>query len=150
MHICEHLTMKGSVVIQVIECSTGKVVQRVEKENLIVDLGKTIASRLLGHDAAYINEYISAIGFGTSNTAAAAGQTTLQTQVLTKAVTASYPTATSVMFSATMLDTEGGTNTFREIGLLSNATAKLFSRLVIGDIVKSTLYKIQVDWTITL
>lgn len=148
MNISECILAKGDVVIRRIWNDGTEEV--IEKKNLIVTTGKTLMAKLLGGDAAYKNlEHISKIGFGADGTAAAVGQTTLLNQILSKAATVTYPAANQVMFSATMEAAEGGTSTYREIGLLSDATNKLFSRLVIADITKSSLYKIQVDWTIS-
>ena len=120
-----------------------------EYKNLVVNNGKTILARLLGHDVAYAEEYISKIAFGTSGDAPVVTNTALGAEVLAKTATVSYPAYNSVMFSAVMLDTEGGANTFQEMGLKSYNGNILFSRLVIPAITKSALYKIQVDWTIS-
>ena len=144
----EIIKVTGEVVVTVTNTETGEVVQ-TEKQNLVVNNGKTILAKLLGHDAAYINDFIDKIAFGTGNTAAASTQTALVAQVLTKAAAVTYPAFNQVQFSATMTGSEGGTNTFAEIALLSNTNNRMFSRLVISPITKSTLYQIQVDWTIS-
>lgn len=149
MQIEEIISVRGSVTVKVINAVTGIVEQEIHKDNLVVTSGKKILARLLGHDVAYTGEYVAAIGFGTSNTAAVVGQTALIAKVLEKAATVTYPADNSVKFTATMLDTEGGTSTYQEIGLLSQATGTLFSRLVISPITKSSIYKIQVEWIIS-
>jgi hypothetical protein len=121
-----------------------------EKDNLIVSTGKTIMARLLGGDASYKNlEHISKIGFGTDATTAAAGQTALLAEQFEKAAGADYPAFNQVRFIATMESAEGGSHTYREIGLKTDATEKLFSRLVISPVTKSSAYKIQVEWIIS-
>ena len=144
----EIIWVRGDVVVTMIPVAGGEAIRK-EYKNLVVSSGKTILAKLLAHDASYVGEYISKIGFGTGNTAAAIGDTGLKALVLSKAVTITYPAFNQVMFSATMNDNEGGSSTYQEIGLLSSGTSKLFSRLVISPITKSTLYKIQVDWTIS-
>lgn len=140
------ITVRGDVKITI----TGpEGVQTIEQKNLVVNNGKTILTKLLGHDVAYTGEYISHIAFGTSGTAPTVTNSVLGAEVLSKPATVTYPAYNSVMFSATMLDTEGGSNTFQELGLKSEATGILFSRLAIPSITKSSLYKIQVDWTIS-
>jgi hypothetical protein len=114
-----------------------------------VNNGKTILAKLLGHDVAYVGDFISKIAFGTSGTVPVDTNTDLGAEVLQKTATVTYPSINSVMFTATMLDTEGGSLTYQELGLKSDATGMLFSRLVIPAITKSSLYKIQVDWTIS-
>lgn len=123
--------------------------QPIAYRNLVVNGGKTILAKLLGHDADYIGEYIDAIAFGGGATAPDVSNEALEDEILVKAATASYPAFNSVMFSAVMDVYEGGTATFQEVGLVSHSTRKLFSRLAINPIMKSTLYKIEVDWTIS-
>lgn len=141
------IKIRGDVVLTMTYFDGRK--ERHELKNLVVNNGKTILSRLLGHHASYTGEYVSQIAFGTSSTAAAVTDTALGAQVLAKPATVTYPAFNQVTFSATMLASEGGTNTYQEIGLLSAGTNILFSRLIIGAIVKSALYQIQVDWTIS-
>ena len=140
------IKVSGEVLLT-IEGPLGKEVRHYK--NLVVNNGKTILAKLLGNDVAYIGDFVSKIAFGTSGTAPVATNTALGAEVLQKAATVTYPSINSVMFSATMLDTEGGSNIFQELGLKSDATGMLFSRLVIPAITKSSLYKIQVDWTIS-
>jgi hypothetical protein len=122
-------------------------VQPLAYRNLVVNGGKTILAKLLAND--YDGEYIDAIAFGTGSTAPAVSDVALEAQVLVKTATPSYPAFNSVMFTTVMDVYEGGTATFQEVGLVSHTTRKLFSRLVINPIMKSTLYKIEVDWTIS-
>ena len=120
-----------------------------EHRNLVMQVGKTVLCKLLAHDPTYVNEYISKIGFGTNSTAAADSQTALVAQVLTETATPTYPASNSVTFTAVMGVADGGTATYQELGLLTNLTSMLFSRVVISPILKSSLYRIQVEWTIS-
>jgi len=143
----ENIKVRGDVDIRLYRHDGS--MEALEYRNLVVNGGKSILAGLLGNSSAYTGEYIDAIAFGTGSTAPDVSNTTLQTQVLTKTASASYPAFNSVMFTAVMDVADGGTATFQEVGLLSHATQKLFSRLVINPITKSTLYKIEVDWTIS-
>jgi hypothetical protein len=121
------------------------------KKNLVVSNGKTILAKLLGGDANYKNlEHISTIAFGTDDTAAVIGQAALVAEQLEKTVEVDYPAFNQVRFQATMEAAEGGTLTYCELGLKSDATGILFSRIVISPITKSAAYKIQVVWTISI
>lgn len=121
-----------------------------EGKNLIVNGGKTLMAKLLGGDASYKNlEHITKIAWGTDGTAAAATQTSLLAEQFEKAVTVDYPAFNQVRFTATMEGAEGGSYTYQEVGLKSDATEILFSRKVISSINKSSAYKIQVEWTIS-
>ena len=142
--------MRGDVKVWLVD-ATGARTLAFEKKNLIVRNGKTIMAKLLGGDASYKNlEHISTIAFGTSSTAATDTQTNLIAQQFSKAATVDYPAYNQVRFSATMDAAEGGSYTYQELGLKSAATGILFSRIVIAAITKSTSYKIQVEWTISL
>lgn len=145
----EPVGMRGDVRVFLAPLDGGPA-QLVFEKNLIVNGGKTLMAKLLGGDAAYKNlEHLTKIAFGTAATAAAATQTALIDETFEKAATVSYPAFNQVMFSTTMEANEGGTSTYQELGLKSDATEVLFSRVVIPAIVKSTLYKIQVEWTIS-
>ena len=139
--------VKGELKVSLLY-EDGRVVVH-EHKNLVMQVGKTILTKLLAHDPVYVAEYISKIGFGTDPTPAADSQTALVAQVLTEAVTLTYPAYNSVMFTAVMGVADGGTATYQELGLLTNATNMLFSRVVISPILKSSLYRIQVEWTIS-
>jgi hypothetical protein len=140
---------RGDVDITVI-AEDGTIIDKIEYRNLIVDVGKTLLAKRLAGDASYASEHIGKIAFGTSNTAAAAGQTSLVAEVLSKETTASYPAYNQVKFSATMESNEGGSSTYQELGLKSATSNILFSRVVISPITKSAAYKILVEWTISI
>ncbi len=145
----EVIRAKGTVRVSLRNVLTGEIVESHDY-NLIVSVGKTILAKLLGGDAAYAGlEHISKIAFGTGSTAAATTDTALESEQLAKDVTVSYPAFNKVMFAATMGADEGGSLTYQEMGLKSDATGILFSRIVINPIAKSTLYEIDIEWTIS-
>jgi len=145
--IKEIINVKGEVKVSLIY-EDGRV-EVHDHQNLVMRVGKTLLAKLLAHDPAYVNEYISKIGFGTGSAATADTQTALQAQVLTETVTVSYPAYNSVMFTAVMGVSDGGTSSYQEFGLLSNASSILFSRVVTSPLTKSSLFRIQVEWTIS-
>jgi hypothetical protein len=150
MNVGEMMTLRGDLKIFVRELD-GTLVEEREVQNLIVNGGKTLVAKLLGGDASYKNiEHITKIAFGTSSTAAAAANTALGAEQYEKAVAVSYPAYNKVMFTTTMEGNEGGSFTYQELGLKSDATEILFSRVIITPITKSTLYKITVEWTISI
>lgn len=119
-------------------------------DNMVVNGGKTIVARMLGNDASYADEYINTIAFGTGSNAPSTSDTALQTQVFEKAATVSFPAFNQVQYAATMLASEGNGNTFQEVGLLTEGSDMLFSRLLIGAIAKTSLYAINVEWTLSI
>jgi hypothetical protein len=143
----EHIKVRGDVLITEF-LSDGRTLKHAY-HNLVVNGGKSILAGLLGHSGTFANEYIDTIAFGSGSTVPVVTNTTLQTQILTETAVASYPAFNSVTFSATMQSNEGVASTFQELGLLSHATGKLFSRLAISPITKDNQSKIQVDWTIS-
>lgn len=116
------------------------------EKNLVVDTGKTMLAKLLG--GGYAGGSVDTIAFGVGTTAAAGADTALGSEQFTKAAVVTYPAFNQVTFTATMEAAEGGTNTYTELGLKATG-GDLFSRVIIPAIVKSTLYKIKVDWTIS-
>ena len=130
---------------------TGQVLATPEYRNLVVTVGKKTIARLLGGDGNYHGlEEISKIGFGTDGTAAAVGNAALGAQQFSKACSVTYPADNQVQFSVTMLSSEGGSHPYRELGLLTKTSDYLFSRVVIGAIVKTSAIAIKVDWLISI
>ena len=128
----------------------GRKVLHQHKKNLIVNTGKTVMPKLLGGDASYKNlEHISKIDFGDGVTPPAVADTALESSRFTKAAVATYPAFNKVQFDSTMESAEGGSYVYTELGLLTDATDKLFSRIAITPITKSSLYKIAVEWIIS-
>lgn len=149
MQIIEKIKPVGSVTVTVEDVTTGKIVSKLDKENLVVTTGRNMLARYLGGYAGQGAEFIDRVAFGTDGTAAIPSNTGLGNQSLIKDATVSYPADGQVKFTAVMEAVEGGTLTYREIGLLSAESGTLFSRLVIPAIEKSSIYKITVDWTIS-
>lgn len=144
----EGIRVRGDVTITITDKNGNAEVR--EHKNLVMQVGKTILAKRLANDAAYANSYIDRISFGTSSAVATDSQTNLLGTVATPvaAITIAYPAYNSVKFSATLLANEGGSNTYQELGLFG-VDEKMFSRLVIAPITKSTAYQIAVDWTIS-
>lgn len=99
----------------------------VDEPNLIVNGSKTAHAHLLGGDVT--GRSVTTIGFGTSGTAPATGNTAL-TGAFTKAVDAvTYPDASSVTFAFSLGTTENNGMAILEFGLLTGGGA-LYARKV--------------------
>jgi hypothetical protein len=147
--ISEAIHVRGDVTIRVKDRS-GTIIKAIEMKNLVVAVGKTILAHRLSGDAAYASHYIAAIKFGTGTVAPAAGDTGLGSAQFSAPVTASYPATNKARYSAAMDYAEGGSLTYSEMGLFTaDAVPKMFSRLLIGPILKSSAYRIEVDWDIS-
>jgi hypothetical protein len=92
-----------------------------------------------------------AIAIGTGTNAAAAGDTTLQTEVARSA----FGSSSTVANVATMTSTFAagtGTGAITEAGVFSNATSggTMMSRVVFSVINKGSLDSLSITWTITV
>lgn len=145
----ETINMRGDVLIRLRNKETGEI-KEVPYQNLIVKLGKNLLARLIAGDPTALK--IDKIGFGTNGAATAIDQTGLGGEIVKKNTTnQSFAIGNSAYnqakFVTTLLDNEYNSQTYKELGLFSGNT--MFSRLVIGDIAKTTAYEIDVEWTIS-
>lgn len=145
----EMIKVKGHVRIVVTDLLTGKeTIQEID--NLVVNGGKTILAKLLGHDAAYLSEYIGKMAWGSGSTAPAVTDVGLGSELFRKDVeSVAYPAFNSVRFVGIILATEGGSSTYQEIGLFSAAGDKMFSRVLMNPVTKASTNQIYVEWTIS-
>lgn len=139
--------IRGAFFLQVIEIATGKVLSVTDEKNLVVQVGKTNVTKLLGGGVAGVA--ITQIGVGTNSTAPALSDTALTSQFKKAVDAVSYPDASSVRFSFTIDGTEANGKTIREFGLL-DANDGLFSRKSHADIVKTSSVILSGTWTITI
>lgn len=147
--LTEKLPMRGDAKITITDVVTGKV-EVIKRKNLIVTLGKKLVVRHLGGDASYHDEFLTKMGFGTSDTAPSAGDTALGAEVTEKTATITYPTDTSLKATATLATGDANGNTIKEIGLKTGVTEFLFSRIANLSIAKTATVTVTVEWTITL
>lgn len=145
--INDGVTAIGDFCLQIIDKKTGECLEIFEEKNLVVTLGHTNIAKLLGGDAA--GKAITKIAVGTSGAAPTLGNTSL-TGMFSKALNwHTYPTANSIRFEWTILDSEANGITIREFGLL-NSDNVLFARKVRSEIVKTDAVSLLGSWTITI
>lgn len=89
----------------------------IEEKNLIVDLSKQIHAQLLGGNVA--NQSVTKIGFGTSTTAPAAGNTSLTGQYLKAIDGVTYPLTNQVSFQFSLGTSENNGVSIGEFGLFT-------------------------------
>lgn len=142
----EELKLQGWVTFQQLDAA-GNVVETIEGPNLITDLGKLNAERLLGGHAS--GKPITQMAFGTNGTAPAPGDTAI-TAPLTKAITAvSYASGNTVVFETDIL-TGDPAMTVAEVGLLNVdgvlCHRKVFSppKAKVAGIAYHVTYKVKV------
>lgn len=105
----------------------GKLIDRIEEKNLIVDNSKLIHSRLLGGDVT--NRSVTQFGVGTNGTAPAGGNTALTSSYIKALDDVSYPATNQAQFDFSLLTSEANGKAILEFGLLT-AGSMLYARKV--------------------
>jgi hypothetical protein len=118
-----------------------------DHHNMVVTAGKNLLAKRLAGDS---TQNITKIVFGTGSTAAAITDTAMVSPSSPAYnISYTYPSSTSVRFTASMAHGEGNGNSFTEMGL-TTAAGVLFSRLVLqAPVVKTSEYALDIDWTIS-
>lgn len=134
---------EGILTLQIFR--KGELIEEVGY-NLVVDLSKQQLARLIGGDVA--NRSITKIGFGTSGTAPAAGNTSL-TDAYVKALGAvTYPATNSVQFAFTLGTSEANGKSIQEFGLFTAGDVLFARKTRAGAIVKDSDLSLNGTWRI--
>lgn len=134
----------------------GNITYELRKHNLAVTAGlESIAQRLAGVDVpANKKGTITYLALGTGTTAAAAGDTTLDTEVFRKLVSARTYTGAVAKYRVFINTTEANV-TIKELGLFGDDatgtadTGTLYARLIV-DKAKTSAETLTVDWEVEL
>lgn len=137
----EILKMRGKLTIEL----NGEVVREID--NLVVTAGKNfVASRMVGTASAVMSH----MGIGTTNTAAAAGDTTLGAEAARVAVSGASATTNVVTYSATF-PAGTGTGAIVEAGLFNAGSGgTMLARTVFSVINKGVSDSMTITWTVTV
>lgn len=142
----DNIKITGWVTFETLD-KFGNVVEVIEGPNLIVDLGKLNAERLIGGHTS--GKAITQMAFGTNGTPPTAGDTAI-TSPLVKAITATSYAAGNIVVFETNIDTGDPAMTVAEVGLL-NADGVLCHRKVfdppknkVAGIAYHVTYKVKV------
>ncbi len=147
------LNFKGSYVLKRWCSLTGKLLEEIKVDNLIVlssGHGADIVTRQLGNDTTY-SMPIDSAEIGTGTTAPAVTDTNLATPVLTGIDIASYDISTpgTVIVSIFIADADLANGTYKEFAL--RCGSRLFARsLITPNVAKGTNQNLTVDYTISL
>ena len=143
----EHQAVLGELEI-VLRGPDGEVKEERKVENLITTVGKnSIAAQLL---AAPGVEKPTHMAVGTGTTAAAAGDTALQTELDRNALT-SKTRSTNVVTMVCDWAAGDGTGAITEAGILNASSAgDLYSRVVFSVINKAAGDTLSITWTYTI
>jgi len=138
--INDNLTLTGALTISLNDV----VVQ--ETNNLVVTAGKNwVADRM--NDA---NTVMTHMALGTGTNAAAAGDTTLQTEIDRNALTSTTVSTNTVAYGCTWAAGDG-TGAITEAGLFDAAsTGDMLARTVFSVGNKGASDSITITWTITI
>ena len=144
--INDNLKLKGRVAM-VLRDAKGNVKEEQEIRNLVVDAGLDyIASRMKDATATAMSH----IAVGSGSTAAAAGDTTLGSELARNALTSTTVTGNEVAYVVTFGAGEG-TGAITEAGILNADTGgDMLCRTVFSVVNKAADDSLQITWTVTL
>lgn len=127
--------------------SEGNVKEKFSK-NLVVTVGKNfIASRMIGT----ASTVMSHMAVGTSNTAPAAGNTTLGTEVGRAAFSVGASATNNVVSYTAIFGPGTGTGALVEAGIFNaGAAGTMLARTVFGVINKGASDSLTINWNITI
>lgn len=142
----EFLKASGSLRV-VVTGPDGQVKEDRNFTNLIVTVGKNfVASRIVG----VASNVMSHMAIGAGTTAAAAGDTTLGSE-LGRVALGSGTAATNVVTYSATFPAGTGTGAVTEAGILNNVTGgTLLCRTVFAVVNKGALDSMAVTWTVTI
>ena len=138
----------GKLRIVVQDEVTGEIKHDIETTNLVVDTGLNyIASRMVGTSKAVMSH----MAVGSGNTAAAAGNTNVESILGSrKALTSSTATLNAVEYQATFAAGEG-TGAVKEAGIFNASTSgDMLCRTVFDVINKGASDSMTITWTVTV
>lgn len=147
MRADDHLLVTGELVIELFD-ENGALKDRRCIPNLVVTAGKNvIADRM---KAAPGKAAMTHMAVGTGATAAAAGDTTLQTELARVALAGTVVTANQIQYSATYA-AGVATGALTEAGIFNNvAGGDMLNRVVFGVNTKAAGDSLTITWTVTI
>jgi len=142
----DSLKLSGRVGI-VLRDKDGNVIQEQTTENLVVNDGLNfICSRMEGTD----QDVMSHMAVGTDNTAVAAGDTTLGTELARVALTSTTVSTNTIEYVASY-SAGTGTGALVEAGIFNAASSGDMLCHVVFDVInKAAADSMTITWTITL
>lgn len=140
-----NLKITGKLHIKLFD-EFGKLKDERFIDNLVVTTGKTfICSRMAGTTYAVMSH----MAVGSGSTAAAAGDTALETEITRVALTSTTPSTSSITYVGDY-PAGTGTGTISEAGILNNSVGgTLLCRTTFTAIPKGASDTLSISWTIT-
>ena len=142
----DNLKVKGKLHI-VLTDEFGNLKHEDTVDNLVVTAGLGfIASRMAGTSSAVMSH----MAIGTGTVAAAAGNTTLGTEVNRQALGSTTPSAATVVYVATFAPGQG-TGAITEAGILNSSSGgTMLCRTVFSVVNKAAGDTLTINWTVTV
>lgn len=125
----------------------GKLIERFEENNLIVDNSKQIHARLLGGSVA--GQSVTQFGVGTNGTAPVGGNSSLTGQYLKPIDLVTYPQANQTQFAFSLGTTEANGLAIMEFGLFTAAGALYARKVRSAALNKASDLTLAGTWLIT-
>lgn len=122
----------------------GELLEHYTDDNLIVDQGRANVALLLGGDGSGLS--ITKIGFGTNNSVALPGNSSLVGAYVKTIDSHSYPTATSVLFSFSLASGEANNMQINEFGLLTTSGLLHARKVRGGPLAKESDLSLSGTW----
>lgn len=143
--------MKGHVVLEITSVRDGRVVRRLENNNLFLTGGYHELRRVLKGDSTGGAGTITSLALGRGTSSPLAADTSLEVPVLTKDVdNVSYDDPNGKVIITTYLQSnEGNGFAFTEAGLLSAAGVLMARTTFAVPEIKTSEYRFTYTWTIT-
>ena len=147
----EFVTIKGSVKHQLFNAD-GSLKWEREDKNIVVTVGKTYLAAWLAA-ASQAGSFMSYVGLGTGTTAAAAGDTALQTEFAGGGyarIQGTLSSSANVWQNVATFPAGNGTGAVTEAGLFSALTSgTMMAHQVFAAYNKAAADSLQITWTLT-
>ena len=124
----------------------GVLIEVYEDKNLVVDLSKQQLARLIGGDVT--GRSLTKIGFGTSGTAPAVGNTALTGAYVNNLGAVTYPATNSVQYAFSLSTSEANGLSILEFGLFTTGNVLFARKTRTGAIVKDSDLSLAGSWRI--
>ena len=144
----QYMKLTGKLLVETRK-KDGTVIEREEKDNLIVTAGKVWVAKLIG---GVETTCFDAIALGTDATAAAVGQTALLAEVKRETVTGAYEATAKIAFEHTFDFDSGETYSLREACVIEDTSGAgaMLNRVVFTEKAVDVDTDLYVKFTITV
>lgn len=143
----ESVGLNVNVTIDVKDASTGRLVERIQRHNLVTTAGRNLIRDLLNGVPA---KHISHVAVGSGTAAADKGDTALKSERYRGEVTSRVPW-TGQLTLQSFVNGDQGNGPLSEAGLFNAPTGGvLFARVVFPTISKSSSLTVTFTWDITI